>query len=588
MAIYNKMAKKKIPTNSYYKSLAKSILLIGVIVPFIPMLLVSGIIYYQFQASFKDKVHVHFSQLIEDTGRDVDYFLKEKSEDIRFLSISYSNEELRDGSSLDEMLKKLAARYGNTFTALALLKGKGVLIAYAGPVNPETGKGYKEQKQKDVRRGRKTAMGLLPEMQGEPYLSIELKRQWEEKPLFLRAFINPEALDELVKNVSKGEDGLTRVLTTGGQFFTMVPEDKKQLGFIAGQVNQMKKKGMSGSFIFTHKDLSGIKNIYSITSCNKGQWILVHQQKFSTAFAGLKKAKSIAAGAFLIVSALIFINAYNLSKKMVYKIALADKEKEKMNEKMFQTGKLAAIGELASGIAHEINNPVAIMVEEAGWIDDLLSEEEFSESKNLDEFKRALRQIRMQGKRCKEITHKLLSFARKSDSRVEEVQLHDFIEDIISISSKRAKLEGVAIEKEIQRDLPAVAVSPTELQQVILNLINNALDALEDKGGKIRISAKTSGESIVIEVSDTGPGIPLENISKIFDPFFTTKPVGKGTGLGLSICYGIIKKMGGEINVKSTVGEGSTFRIRIPLLIQRDESVEISGAVEGSLSKNEA
>jgi two-component system NtrC family sensor kinase len=325
---------------------------------------------------------------------------------------------------------------------------------------------------------------------------------------------------------------------------------------------------------FTNRDPSGTRNIYTSIPGNNGLWLLVTRWKASEVFSGLNRAKTVAVVAFVIVCILILVNAYNLSRKMVYKIALADKEKEKMNEKMYQTGKLAAIGELAAGIAHEINNPVAIMVEEAGWIDDLLEEEEFGESKNLEEYKRALKQIRIQGKRCKEITHKLLSFARKSDSRVEQVRLHDFIEDIIAISSKRAKLEGVIIEKDIERDLPPVSVSPTELQQVILNLINNSLDSMEEKGGAIKITAKTTGDNISIEVSDNGPGIPAENISKIFDPFFTTKPVGKGTGLGLSICYGIIKKMGGEINVRSTVGEGSTFRLRIPLAGYKNDKVE--------------
>ena len=214
------------------------------------------------------------------------------------------------------------------------------------------------------------------------------------------------------------------------------------------------------------------------------------------------------------------------------------------------------------------------MVEEAGWIDDLLEEEEFREGKNLSEFRRALKQIRTQGKRCKEITHKLLSFARKTDSRVQEIQLNELIEDIIDISAKSAKYSGVAINTNIQKDLPAIEASQTELQQVLLNLINNALDAMEKKGGTMSISAQLEEDNIVIEVSDNGPGIPEDNLARIFDPFFTTKPVGKGTGLGLSICYGIIKKLGGEITVRSVIDIGTTFRVIIPLSKDRENNVE--------------
>ena len=224
-----------------------------------------------------------------------------------------------------------------------------------------------------------------------------------------------------------------------------------------------------------------------------------------------------------------------------------------ITEQVVETGKLASVGELAAGIAHEINNPVAIMVEEAGWIEDLLEEEEFKHGENLSEFQRALQQIRTQGKRCKEITHKLLSFARKTDSRIQNVQLNDVIEELIALSAQRAKYSNVEIHSNLQENIPTVRVSQSELQQVLLNLINNALDAMEKTGGNLRISTRMEEDSIImgdhllIEVADDGPGIPAANLAKIFDPFFTTKPVGKGTGLGLSICYGIIKKMGGNI-----------------------------------------
>jgi two-component system NtrC family sensor kinase len=243
-----------------------------------------------------------------------------------------------------------------------------------------------------------------------------------------------------------------------------------------------------------------------------------------------------------------------------------------MDEKMIETGKLASIGELAAGIAHEINNPVAIMVEEAGWIGDLLEEEEFKEGKNLDEFQRALSQIRTQGHRCKEITHKLLSFARKTDTRIQDIQLNDLIQEVVRLSEQRAKYAKVPIEMKLDNRLPALKASESEMQQVFLNLINNALDAMDQKGGKILIITKQvegqdkGGKEIVIEVADTGPGIPSANLNKIFDPFFTTKAVGKGTGLGLSICYGIVNKMGGDITVQSEVGQGTTFYIRLPLI----------------------
>ena len=158
----------------------------------------------------------------------------------------------------------------------------------------------------------------------------------------------------------------------------------------------------------------------------------------------------------------------------------------------------------------------------------------------------------------------MLSFARKTDSRVQEVYLNDLVNEVISLSSQRAKYSKVTIETHLQENLPALDMPPAEFQQVMLNLINNALDAMEKDGGSIDITTRYVNNEFKIEVSDTGPGIHSANLPRIFDPFFTTKPVGKGTGLGLSICYGIIKKMGGEIEVQSEVDVGTRFFVHIP------------------------
>ena len=186
-------------------------------------------------------------------------------------------------------------------------------------------------------------------------------------------------------------------------------------------------------------------------------------------------------------------------------------------------------------------------------------------SDNLSEIERALRQIHTQGKRCKDITHKLLSFARKTDSRVNAVSINEALDEVVYLSEQRAKYSSIKINKHFQQNLPHIQASETELQQVLLNIVNNALDAMEKTGGEINIRSRMENNFIVVDLADSGPGIAQVNLGRIFDPFFTTKPVGKGTGLGLSICYGIINKMGGKIDVKSEVNKGTVFTIRMPL-----------------------
>jgi len=290
---------------------------------------------------------------------------------------------------------------------------------------------------------------------------------------------------------------------------------------------------------------------------------MVYQQEAADAYSALNQTRNLAMVVLLLGGIGITVMAYLMSRRMARKVESADLEKEMMNEQVIEAGKLASVGELAAGIAHEINNPVAIMVEEAGWIQDLL-DEGLDKDDNERETQRALAQIRSQGVRCREITHKLLSFARKIDPTVEQVSLNEMIRDMAEFCEQRAKYANVIIETSLADGLPELEASSSELQQVFLNLINNAIDAMDPGGGNLDIISRQEDGRVVVSISDTGCGIPQANLSRIFDPFFTTKPVGKGTGLGLSIIYGIINKMDGEISVKSVVDQGTTFSIRLP------------------------
>jgi PAS domain S-box-containing protein len=237
---------------------------------------------------------------------------------------------------------------------------------------------------------------------------------------------------------------------------------------------------------------------------------------------------------------------------------------KKTQLQLAQAEKLASLGMLAAGVAHEINNPVAIMIEAAGWIEDLLADGQFQTPENLKEINRALKQINTQGNRCKEITQELLSFSQKTDTEALTADINQIIEDVMALSQKRAQSCQVALKTALQTDSPSAQFSALAMQQVLSNLVNNALDAMADTGGTITVSSRVEAGDILVEVADSGPGISEADLSRIFDPFFTTKPAGKGTGLGLFICYGIIKTLGGKIDVNSVFGRGTTFSIRIP------------------------
>jgi len=252
------------------------------------------------------------------------------------------------------------------------------------------------------------------------------------------------------------------------------------------------------------------------------------------------------------------------SRRLARHLAALRQEASALKEQVYACGRLAAIGEQAAGVAHEINNPVAIMMEEAGWALDILDGDDFDSPDNLAEMRRALTQIRVQGARCKEINSLLLTYARKPEDASLDTDINALIEQLLALSSVRTRAAKVSLSTHLAPDIPRVAAPASQLQQVLLNLVNNALDAMEPDGGALANATKRAGETVELTVSDNGPGVSEAVKARMFEPFFTTKAVGKATGLGLSICAGIVKELGGDITVDSPPGGGATFHIVLP------------------------
>jgi signal transduction histidine kinase len=245
------------------------------------------------------------------------------------------------------------------------------------------------------------------------------------------------------------------------------------------------------------------------------------------------------------------------------RIRASEQERCSLDAQLVQSQKLAAIGEMSAGIAHEINNPMAIIAQESDWMTHLMSQPEVS-PENLAELRDSLAEIVRQVDRCKAITHNLLNFSRKMEPILQEEHLERIMEDMVLLVEKEARLKGVTILRDFDADLPAIRTDVPLLRQVILNLLINAFQAIPG-AGTITVSTRPAGPSqVAIAVADTGAGISPENMSKIFNPFFTTKPPGVGTGLGLSMCHGIVDRLGGTITAHSAPGQGATFTVTLP------------------------
>jgi signal transduction histidine kinase len=320
-------------------------------------------------------------------------------------------------------------------------------------------------------------------------------------------------------------------------------------------VLDVKMPGMSGIEVLQH-----IKHNYPITE-------VILLTGHATTPDGVEGIKS---GAFDYLMKPVelehLVNKIIQAYEKILRIEAMQKETEyrkKIEQQMIVTERLASLGTLAAGVAHEINNPLAIINESTGWMMQLLVKDELKDMPIRQDFEKALRKVEKNVQRASRITHQLLGFARKSDYVFSEVNLTKLMQEAIQLIAHETEKSNITILWKMDSPPDTIWSAPFEIRQAFINLLMNAVDAV-GRDGAITIGLEDMGDRMVIMVSDNGKGIPKENLNRIFDPFFSTKSPGKGTGLGLFVTRGIIEKLGGTVEAESTIGQGSNFYITLP------------------------
>ncbi len=253
------------------------------------------------------------------------------------------------------------------------------------------------------------------------------------------------------------------------------------------------------------------------------------------------------------------------------------------HQKLLQSDRLASLGQLSASVAHEINNPLSGMLNLSMLMQRILKDDGIPATR-IEEFRRYLSQVVNETSRVGHIVSDLLAFSRRSKPLSGYADLNRIVHATLSLVSHKLKLMNVEIDLHLENDLPKFRGDASQMQQVVINFVMNGAEATSSKGhGKVTITTTSSKKdnTIVLEVKDSGDGIPQENLSKIFDPFFTTKGEGKGVGLGLAVVYGIVEAHRGEIEVRSTPGEGTTFTVTLPLSNEEETQPSTTGAEAG-------
>ncbi len=528
-----------------------------------PLIVAGTVNLHQFRSTYKQNVSDELSVMIERHSVTVDSFINDRLSDIRVIAREHPIERLRQPEFLRRVLNLMREEYHGAFVDLGLVDPEGIQVAYAGPFNLQMADYGASSWFRDATNRESFISDVFAGLRGSPHFIIATQRKVGDEIFVVKATIDFEAFNALVENLQIGRTGFAFIINREGEFqtnprFEVALNHPPYIDLLEGRIRSDRVS------VFEGEDMLGRSAIFTIAPLKQGQWFLCYQQESSDAYSELRRVQEFAIVVSIVVSLAAIFLSYLISRNLAQRLAEAHHEQAVMTHQVIETGRLASIGELAAGIAHEINNPVAIMVQEAGWIDDLLTDDAPVQGDNLDEIKRAVGQIRTQGDRCKEITYKLLSFARKTDPTIKEIDLNEIVAEVIGLTSQKTRYANVHIESKLSPDLPTIQGSASEIQQVFLNLVNNAIDAIERPGGAVTVTTRAAGDEVVLEVRDTGKGIPEANLGRIFDPFFTTKAVGQGTGLGLSICYGIVEKLGGRITVESEIDKGTTFTVFFP------------------------
>jgi two-component system NtrC family sensor kinase len=261
---------------------------------------------------------------------------------------------------------------------------------------------------------------------------------------------------------------------------------------------------------------------------------------------------------------MIFAGTYVSVSSVVSKLRAADRARAAMDAAVMQSSKMASLGKMAAGVAHEINNPLSIIRESAGWIRDLINDGELDGHPVLEDLQEAVNDIDRHVERARTVTHRMLGFARRMEPVHENVDLNLLARQTATFLENETRHRDIEVVFALDSELPLITTDANQVQQIILNLLENAIDAVGEQG-KITLASRVDGPYVVMDVRDTGSGIAPEYLPKVFDPFFTTKATGEGTGLGLSIIYSTLNKLGGRITVESAPGQGSVFTFYLPI-----------------------
>lgn len=520
----------------------------------LPLFLLISYFFYQYNELMSKSRELHLQSIAESKSRLLDIYLIER---VNNVINAIENPELKypiDSLTLNKILNDLK-KQSDAFIDIGYFGTTSIQKLYSGPLSQLINKDYKNEVWfQNLNKSEKKYIitDIYLGLRKAPHFTIGVKKRINGSNYIFRISCDPQKIYYYMTSTEKAKDVNILIINQEG-IYQLVPSSLAEPMRLSPYKPQKEKTlGVS------EYDYNGTNGKYAFSWLNEVNWAVITIEKPESVKIFLNQQITLIIASSAVIVLLMLIIFFR-SKNIVE----IEKERILVRLQLEQASKLATVGELASGIAHEIGNPLNIIANEVGLMQDYI-DPKFGYNLKIDELESHFKKINTAIYRIKDINKKLLTFVRQRDETETLVNLNELIDDILSgFFERELNIDNIEIKRKFNPNIPNILTSSNQLRQVIINLINNAHDAIKSNG-EISITTDYDSNNIILIIEDNGCGMTQEQLTKIFLPFYTTKPVGKGTGLGLSVSYSIIKNIGGNIEIESQPNIGTKFKIYIP------------------------
>ncbi len=541
-----------------YRRLRRNSVIITSLVALIPLFILTFFNYLQDKEAFKGESRFTVLRILSNTKRTLEFVLEERGAALSLIMKERSYEELASNDALKTTLANLRESFGG-FIDIGLIDSGGTQVHYVGPYDLK-GKNYQDQDWfHEVLLREYYVSDVFVGYRGFPHFVMAFKKEKQTGDFYiLRATLDMELLNQQIFSIDLDREtdafiiNQAGILQTASQFY----------GDVLDRVELDIPPSFRSREVVEEEKLNGKQVTMGYAFIKNSPFILVTIRKMASPLGHWVGHRSDVLWFLALNVIIILLVIFYFTTKLVKQLRDADLRRAKAFHNIEYTNKMATIGRMAAGVAHEINNPLAIINEKAGLLKDMATFDRNFQHK--DKTVKLVDSILNSVDRCGKVTHRLLGFARRMDVRKELIDIRKLLEEVVGFQSTEVAHRNIHISYDFPDELPSVESDRGQLQQIFLNILNNAIAAVPD-GGRIELAASRLNESGVrVTISDNGSGIEQENLKHIFEPFFSTK--GEfGTGLGLSITHDLVENLGGTIDVESERGRGTVFTVTIPL-----------------------